>query len=160
MGGVYYCVLVRVSQLLHVQMFGYPAPKVPKNIVKGAQGAVDLLKQESSVEAFGAIHEKVKDDDGKDASVRGASLRELKKFFEDNDENETYAGLRRIADDNDGTALWTCVPEDKVAQKLEERIKRRKEHVEEVDAEKQKSALDKIEETVIKLNDKKCCAIA
>ena len=56
--------------------------------------------------------------------------------------------------------MWTCVPEDKVAQKLEERIKRRKEHVEEVDAEKQKSALDKIEEKVNELNDKKCCVVA
>ena len=54
----------------------------------------------------------------------------------------------------------TCVPEDKVAQKLEERIKRRKEHVEEENAEKQKSALDKIEETVNELNKKKCCVVA
>ena len=58
-------------------MFGYPLPLVPEKWRKAAQGTVDLLKQESSVAAFGAINEKVKDKDEANQTVRGASLREL-----------------------------------------------------------------------------------
>ena len=83
-----------------------------------------------------------------------------------------YAGLRRIGNPEDGTALWTRVPDEKVAQKLEERTKRRIEEArlrelrreeQRKEAEKQeekKELLQEIEDTVIKLNDKKCCTIA
>ena len=108
------------------QMFGYPLPKVPKKLREGAQSSVDSLKQESSVEAFGAIHEKAKDKDEKKESVRGASLRELKKFFEAQREPENYAGLRRIGDPNDGTAVWTRLTDPKeVKDALEKRAKER-----------------------------------
>ena len=84
------------------------------------------MKQESSVEAFGAIHEKAKDKDEKKESVRGASLRELKKFFEAQREPENYAGLRRIGDPNDGTAVWTRLTDPKeVKDALEKRAKER-----------------------------------
>ena len=108
------------------QMFGYPLPKVPKKLREGAQSSVDSLKQESSVEAFGAIHEKAKDKDEKKESVRGASLRELKKFFEAQPEPENYAGLRRIGDPNDGTAVWTRLTDPvEVKDALEKRAKER-----------------------------------
>ena len=108
------------------QMFGYPLPKVPKKLREGAQSSVDSLKQESSVEAFGAIHEKAKDKDEKKESVRGASLRELKKFFEAQREPENYAGLRRIGDPNDGTAVWTRLTDPvEVRDALEKRAKER-----------------------------------
>ena len=58
-------------------------------------------------------------------TTRGASLRELTQFFKDKDQNEGYAGLRRIANE-DGTAVWTILDEKEVTTKLEERTKQRK----------------------------------
>ena len=141
------------------QMFGYPLPKVPKDFREGAQKSVESLKQESSVEAFGSIHQKVKNKDQEEETVRGASLRELQKFFDDHPESKSWAGLRRTYAD-DGSALWTCVPDDQVEQELGERVKRRKEYAKEEDAEKQKSILTDIEKKVNELNDKKCCVVA
>ena len=42
-----------------VRMFGYPFPSVPEKLREGAERSVEVLKQESSVESFGAIHEHV-----------------------------------------------------------------------------------------------------
>ena len=81
--------------------------------------------QESSVEKFGAVHNKLKDV-GKDETVRGASLRELQRFFEAHDKDKGYAGLRRIADD-DGAAVWTILKETEVAAQLEKRAGERRE---------------------------------
>ena len=60
-----------------VRLFGYPCPKVPEMWRAGAQNSVEVLKQESSVEAFGAVHEKVQDGGEETETVRGAGLREL-----------------------------------------------------------------------------------
>ena len=66
------------------------------------------------------MHAKVKEGDDEEETTRGASLRELQRFFKEHDKNEGYAGLRRIADE-DGTAVWTILKETEVAKKLEER---------------------------------------
>ena len=108
------------------RMFGYPLPLVPEKWRKAAQGTVELLKQESSVASFGAIHEKVKDKDEANQTVRGASLRELEAFFAEKDASKGYAGLRRIGDPSDGTAIWTRVAEDDVNVKLAERAAQRR----------------------------------
>ena len=81
--------------------------------------------QESSVEKFGAVHAKVQEGQEESESTRGAALRELKRFLEENDQDERYAGLRRIADE-DGNAVWTILQEKDVTTKLEERTKERK----------------------------------
>eukprot|EP00964_Phaeocystis_antarctica_P047111 scaffold27240_cov64-Phaeocystis_antarctica.AAC.7 len=73
---------------------------------------------------FGAVHKKLKDV-GKDETTRGESLRELKRFFKKYDEEERYAGLRRIADD-DGTAVWTLLKDTEVAAQLEKRAGERR----------------------------------
>ena len=44
--------------------------------------------------------------------MRGESLRELQRFLEKHDTNKTYAGLRRLGDD-DGTAVWTVLTDEK-----------------------------------------------
>jgi hypothetical protein len=82
--------------------------------------------QESSVERFGAVHAKVKEGNEGEETTRGASLRELQRFFEVHDKDEGYAGLRRIADE-DGTAVWTVLKETEVATQLEQRTKERRE---------------------------------
>ena len=86
-----------------------------------------LTTQESSVEKFGAVHAKVQEGHNEEETVRGASLRQLKSFFKEHDQDEGYAGLRRIADE-DGTAVWTILKETEVAAQLERRAgERRKE---------------------------------
>ena len=83
--------------------------------------------QESSVAKFGAVHTKVMESHNEDeTSTRGASLRELQRFFKEHDKDEGYAGLRRIADE-DGTAVWTILKETEVATQLEKRAGERRE---------------------------------
>ena len=82
--------------------------------------------QESSVEKFGAVHAKVQEGDNEQETTRGASLRELQRFFDEHDKDKGYAGLRRIADE-DGTAVWTLLKETEVAAQLEKRARERRE---------------------------------
>ena len=110
-----------------VRLFGFPCPKVPEAWRAGAQDSVEILKQESSVEAFGAVHEKVMDGGEETETVRGAALRELEAFFKENDSDKDYAGLRRIGDE-DGTAVWTLLTDpEKVKAALEARAQERRE---------------------------------
>ena len=82
--------------------------------------------QESSVEKFGAVHTKVKEGHNEQETTRGASLRELERFFKEHDKDEGYAGLRRIANE-DGTAVWTILKETEVVAQLEKRAEERRE---------------------------------
>ena len=108
-----------------VRLFGYPCPKVPEAWREGAQNSVEVLKQESSVEAFGAVHEKVQDGGEETETVRGAALRELEAFFKEKDSDKDYAGLRRIGDE-DGTAVWTLLTDpEEVKAAIEKRAAQR-----------------------------------
>jgi len=108
------------------RMFVPALPTVPEKWREGAQSSVELLKQKSSVEKFGAIHEKVEAKDETNETVRGASLRELEAFFAEKDASKGYAGLRRIGDPSDGTAIWTVVADENVEAKLAERGEQRR----------------------------------
>ena len=99
-----------------VRMFGYPFPSVPEKLREGAERSVEVLKQESSVEKFGAIQEHVETQDEQATSVRGASLRELEKFLAKEDPRGTYAGLQKVGDDSDGTAVWTTLTDPEEVQ--------------------------------------------
>ena len=58
-------------------------------------------------------------------TVRGKSLRELQRFFTKEDADSTFAGLRRLGDD-DGTAVWTVLTDEKeVRAAIEARAKER-----------------------------------
>ena len=72
------------------------------------------------------MHAKVKEGHNEQETTRGASLRELRRFFKEHDEDEGYAGLRRIADE-DGAAVWTILKETEVATQLEQRTSERRE---------------------------------
>ena len=73
------------------------------------------------------MHAKVKEGHDEQETTRGASLRELQRFFTEHDQDEGYAGLRRIADE-DGMAVWTTLKETEVPAQLEKRAgDRRKE---------------------------------
>eukprot|EP00956_Cyclotella_meneghiniana_P002070 scaffold2314_cov55-Cyclotella_meneghiniana.AAC.6 len=108
-------------------------PKVPKTVLKGARETVKLLKQESSVEEFAVVHKEVKGGTEEKKSVRGVSLREFEDFLNKNDpglkedKSGDFAGLQRIGDPEDGTALWTLLtdPED-IENALKKRVEQRK----------------------------------
>ena len=68
------------------------------------------------------MHAKVKEGHNEQETTRGASLRELQRFFEKKDSRKGYAGLCRVGD-KDGTAVWTILKNEEVATKLEERAK-------------------------------------
>ena len=72
------------------------------------------------------MHAKVKEGHNEEETTRGASLRELQRFFKEHDEDEGYAGLRRIADE-DGAAVWTILKETEVPAQLEKRAGERRE---------------------------------
>ena len=82
--------------------------------------------QESSVEKFGAVHDKVKEGHNEEETTRGASLRELQRFFKEHDKDVGYANLRRIPDE-DGTAVWTILKDMEVATQLKQRTGERRE---------------------------------
>ena len=56
--------------------------------------------QESSVEKFGAVHAKVKEGHNEEETTRGASLRELKSFFKEHDQ-EVYEKNYEALQDTD-----------------------------------------------------------
>ena len=101
-------------------------PKVPEAWREGAQNSVEVLKQESSVEAFGAVHGKVQDGGEETETVRGAALRELAAFYAKYDPDREYACLRRIGDE-DGTAVWTLLTDpEEVKAAIEKRAAQRR----------------------------------
>ena len=91
---------------------------MPTEWQKRNQKAVEILKQESSVEDFGVVHTEVMSGEEQKQTPRGASLRELQKFFKDQfNDAPNFAGLNRIGDPEDGTALWTTLTDPKEIEK-------------------------------------------
>ena len=101
--------------------------KVPDGVMSKAQRTVELLKQESSVEQFGAINEVVMSDEEspEKKTVRGASLRELQRLLKEHDKEGDFSGLRRVAD-NDGVAVWTRLSDANIKLAIEKRTKQRR----------------------------------
>mmetsp|Transcript_27114 Transcript_27114/g.45937 ORF Transcript_27114/g.45937 Transcript_27114/m.45937 type:complete len:1130 (-) Transcript_27114:1998-5387(-) len=135
------------------RLFGYPLPKVPKAWSKGAQETVELLKQDSSVEEFSAVHEEVKKGSEEKKSVRGASLRIFMDFLEKEDpgrkdgKNGQFAGLQRIGDPDQGTALWTMLTDQAAIESaLKERANQRKEEERTQNEHFKKMAVEEIRE--------------
>ena len=62
----------------------------------------------------------MKEGHNEEETTRGASLRELTRFFKENDKDEGYAGLRRIPNE-DGTAVWTILKNTEVSAQLGKR---------------------------------------
>jgi len=103
-------------------LFGFPLPRVPKAWSKGAQETVELLKQESSVKVFSGVE------------GFGASLRYFMDFLNEHDPGlkdgkpGDFAGLQRIGDPEDGTALWTALTDQAdIENALKKRTKQREE---------------------------------
>jgi len=116
------------------KVFGIPAPKVPKEWSKGARDSVELLKQESSVQEYGIVHAQVKGGTQANTSVRGESLRQFQDFMNDYDpglkkgKKGHFAGLHRIGDPEEGTAVWTALTDQSAIESaLEKRTKQRQE---------------------------------
>jgi hypothetical protein len=95
-------------------MFGVPIPSVPKSWQEKANSAVGSLNQKSSVAEFDVLQETLDSEnetkaEGKDKqAVRGAALREFKRFLAEKDPENTFCGLNRVVAD-DGKACWTSL---------------------------------------------------
>ena len=105
------------------RMFGAPVPTVPDEWCKGAGKTINMLKQRSSVEAFGVVQDGTMGSDEESKTVRGASLRELQRFLGEMDVDRAFAGLRRIGDAESGVALWTMLDEAQAKQALKQRAR-------------------------------------
>jgi hypothetical protein len=104
-------------------MFGVPIPSVPKAWQEKAKNAVGSLDQKSSVAEFDVLQGTLNSEnetkaEGKDKqAVRGAALREFKRFLAEKDPKNTFCGLNRVVTD-DGKACWTSL--DQAEFKAEE----------------------------------------
>ena len=135
-------------------MCGFPAPTVPKAWSKGLKESVELLKQESSVAEFGVVNKEDKDGSEEKKSLRGKSHREFVDFLKKYDpglkkgNSGDFAGLRRIGDPEDGTALWTTLTDPKdIERALKERAKYREEEKRrEIIEQEEKSKIEEMEE--------------
>eukprot|EP00984_Skeletonema_dohrnii_P026513 scaffold15875_cov72-Skeletonema_dohrnii-CCMP3373.AAC.3 len=132
-------------------LFGFPLPRVPKAWSKGAQESVELLKKESSVEEFGVVHKEVEGGTEEKKSVRGASLRDFVDFLKEKDpglkggKGGDFAGLQRIGDPEDGTALWTTLTDRAdIENALKERTKQREEEQLKHNEQIKKMALEEV----------------
>ena len=121
------------------RMFGYRVPnKWIKDVRQRMRNEVVRLKKTSSVEEYGAVQDTLgamldaqllkKDSD----ALRGHARREFVNFLKRHDpglkKNECgdFAGLRRIGDPNDGTALWTTLSDKaEIEAALEKRARKR-----------------------------------
>ena len=64
-----------------VRLFGRPCSCVPDAGERARRDSVEILKQESSVERFAAVHEKVQEGDEATERTRGGALRDLEDFI-------------------------------------------------------------------------------
>ena len=137
-------------------------PKVPEAWATGARESVELLKQESSVAQFGVVHEKVMGGSEESKSVRGHSLRVFTDFLQKNDpglkagKSGDFAGLQRIGDPNDGTALWTTLTDPQaIKSALEARTREREAEAREGDKYIQRAIESLARQTTIVREDEK-----
>ena len=98
-----------------VRCFGIPAPKLTQEVMQTATGFVDAIASKSSAERYDILQSVIDSDfggnfvgaeDGKKRKLRGAALREFKRFLEENDANKKFAGLERMMG-SDGHVVWT-----------------------------------------------------
>jgi len=112
-------------------VFGFPLPTIPEEVRSNMQDSVDILKQESSVEAFGSLQEVVTDlgdsSEKKEAkqTVRGESLRQLLEFLEPEIKKKEFAGLNRYPD-RDGRAIWTQLKNREEVEKALDKISKQR----------------------------------
>jgi len=144
------------------RLFGYPVPKVPEPWATGARESVELLKQESSVAQFGVVHEEAMGGSEESKSVRGHSLRVFTDFLQKNDpglkagKSGDFAGLQRIGDPNDGTALWTTLTDSQaIKSALEARTREREAEAREGDKYIQRAIESLARQTTIVREDEK-----
>jgi hypothetical protein len=107
-------------------MFGVPIPSVPKAWQEKVNNAVGSLDQKSSVAEFDVLQATLDSEsetkaEGKDKqAIRGAALREFKRFLAEKDPENTFCGLNRVVTD-DGKACWTSLDQAKFEAEEETR---------------------------------------
>jgi serine/threonine protein kinase len=103
------------------QCFFPGVPKIPASIRNKAKTAVGNLDKKSSVDDFDALSGTLDEANGeegkKNEGQRGAALREFKRFLDENDKEQKFAGLRRTVfktGEKEGTAVWTLEEDEAV----------------------------------------------
>jgi hypothetical protein len=109
------------------QCFFPGVPKIPASIRNKAKTAVGNLDKESSVADFDALSDTLDEAGGEEGKTkegqRGAALREFKRFLDEHDQEQTFAGLRRTVfktGDKAGTAVWTLEEDEAAINKIAE----------------------------------------
>ena len=94
------------ASLINVFCPAVPSKLVPPSLLGKAQGFVDGLDKDSTVAAFGSVQKHVEGGDEGGEAKRGGELRDFEKFLLKHDPDASYAGLMRVCNEEDGTAIW------------------------------------------------------
>jgi hypothetical protein len=80
-------------------------PVAPASFLAKAKGFVDGLDKDSSAADFSSVQDEVDGERGGGAK-RGGELRDFEDFLAQHDGGRKFAGLMRVCDRADGTAIW------------------------------------------------------
>jgi len=105
------------------RMFGFPAPKVPKNIMDKANAGIEMLDKESSIAEFDMMQEGLSGAAGGGTvdkkSLRGKAQKEFQAFLIKHDPESEFAGLSKACAP-DGSLMWCTEEEVKELQQVGE----------------------------------------
>ncbi|GMI42616.1 hypothetical protein TeGR_g9993 [Tetraparma gracilis] len=80
-------------------------PVAPASFLEKAKGFVDGLDKDSSAADYSSVQDEV-DGAGGGGAKRGGELRDFEDFLKKHDGGRKFAGLMRVCDMADGTAIW------------------------------------------------------
>jgi hypothetical protein len=83
-----------------------PRMLVPPTLLAKATSFVDGLGKPSNVADHSSVQKHVEDGDEGGGAKRGGELRDFEKFLRTHDPESSYAGLMRVCNEEDGTAIW------------------------------------------------------
>jgi hypothetical protein len=85
-------------------------------VLEAAGDFIGVCDQKSSVDDYKLFTKHLSNESSEPSQdkVSGAPLRELETFFREKDPDRTFGGLKRIADNKTGAALWTLPENEKL----------------------------------------------
>ncbi|GMI23199.1 hypothetical protein TeGR_g7025, partial [Tetraparma gracilis] len=86
-----------------------PRKLVPPSLLAKATSFVNGLDKPSNVADNSSVQKHVDAGDEGGEAKRGGELRDFEKFLQTHDPESSYAGLMRVCNEEDGTAIWTDI---------------------------------------------------
>ena len=83
-----------------------PRKLVPPSLLAKATSFVNGLDKPSNVADNSSVQKHVDAGDEGGEAKRGGELRDFEKFLQTHDPESSYAGLMRVCNEEDGTAIW------------------------------------------------------